>query len=250
VYVEDGVKPAPAPIAMPTATVEPVRDETTRAALAKLANVDAPAEPVEPEPAAAAIEPAPVPEPEPAKVETPTTDMQDAKAAPRGEPPKHAGAFDESFAESATPPTGRTMGWIAIASLCAFAGLALWKAKKRRMPDQLESLRVVSKVALGPKQQIVWLVAGDRAMLVGATEQSIALISDLGRVRNEASLDFPVAAPAPASDPTAGNKVAAFKQRLRVALSDEIAARSDAAMPEHLELLTSEPKWAQRKDTA
>ena len=250
VYVEDGVKPAAEPIAMPTATVEPARDETTRAALAKLAHVDAPAEPVAPEPVAAAIEPAPEPEPEPAKVETPTTDMQDAKAAPRNEPPKHAGAFDESFAESATPPSGRTMGWIAIASLCAFAGLALWKAKKRRMPDQLESLRVVSKVALGPKQQIVWLVAGDRAMLVGATEQSIALISDLGRVRNESSLDFPVAAPAPASDPTAGNKVAAFKQRLRVALSDEMAARSDAAMPEHLELLTSEPKWAQRKESA
>ena len=68
-------------------------------------------------------------------------------------------------------------------------------------------------------------------------------------VRNESSLDFPVAAPAPASDPTAGNKVAAFKQRLRVALSDEMSSRADA-MPEHLELLTSEPKWAQRKDTA
>ncbi len=246
VYVEDGVKPAA--IVMPTATVEPARDEATTAALAKIANVDAP--PAAPGPAPVAMQPDVEPAPEPAAVATPTTDMNDAKAAPRSESPKNAAAFDESFAESATPPTGRTMGWIAIASLCAFAGLALWKAKKRRAPESLESMRVVSKVVLGPKQQIVWLVAGDRAMLVGATEQNIALISDLGRVRTDAPIDFPVAAPVQPADPTAGNKVAAFKQRLRVALSDEIASRSDAAMPEHLELLTSEPKWAQRKDTA
>lgn len=242
VYVEDGVKPAPAAIVVPSAVVEPARDEATTAALAKIANIDEPAPTPEPAPVPAAIEPEPAP--------APTTDLQDAKAAPRHEAPKQAGAFDEAIVENATPPSGRTMGWIAIASLCAFAGLALWKAKKRSMPDTVESLRVVSKVALGPKQQIVWLVAGDRAMLVGATEQNIALISDLGRVRNDAAVDFPMAAPAPTVDPSAGNKVAAFKQRLRSALSDEIAARGDGTMPAHLELLTTEPKWAQRKESA
>ncbi|HET6583826.1 MAG TPA: flagellar biosynthetic protein FliO, partial [Nannocystaceae bacterium] len=126
--------------------------------------------------------------------------------------------------------------------------LATWKIRKRKHVPEAEPLRVVSRVALGPKQQIVWLVAGDRALLVGATEHNISLISELGRVRNEMPVDFPEASqPATATDPNAGGKIAAFKQKLRVALGDELAGKND--MPPHLELLTADPKWT-RKDTA
>jgi flagellar biogenesis protein FliO len=231
-----------------------VRDDPTKAALAKLAapapgDAPVPLPATEPEPttiAAATIEDQnPQASPEPKQTE-------DAKAAPRDDAPKHASAAiaDSDAFGGATPPTGRTMGWIAIASLCAFAGLALWKAKKKRTTSQLEALRVVSRVALGPKQQIVWIVAGDRALLVGATEHGINLISDLGRVQTEATVDF-APTPANANEPNAGGKIAAFKQRLRVALGDELAGETDdRSMPPHLELLTSDPKWAQRKDTA
>jgi flagellar biogenesis protein FliO len=247
VFIEDGVKPPPAPIvAVPPTVVD--RDDATKAALAKLAAPE-PGEPPAPMPA-----PAPVAPPEPPTLAAATIDVPETNASiSRDDAPKHASAAfaDESFADAATPPNGRTMGWIALASLCAFAGLAMWKLRKRRATGELEALRVVSRVALGPKQQILWIVAGDRALLVGATEHGITLISELGRVKTEVPVDIAPSAPRTQSDPNAGGKIAAFKQRLRVALGDELAGDADdRGMPAHLELLTQDPKWAQRKDTA
>ena len=46
-------------------------------------------------------------------------------------------------------------------------------------------------------------------------------------------------------------RIAAFKQRLRAALGDELAGRTEEpALPPHLEMLTGDPRWVGRRDAA
>ena len=44
------------------------------------------------------------------------------------------------------------------------------------MLDNPQPLRVMARVSIGPKQQIVWLSAGGRSLLVGSTEHRIELL--------------------------------------------------------------------------
>ncbi len=148
------------------------------------------------------------------------------------------------------------MAWLATAML-AFSGLGLlWWRRRRPMLDAPQPLRVLARVAIGPKQQIVWISAGGRSLLVGATEQRIEMLADLSEPAAQGAL-----APQPVADPVAAataaataapdGRVAAFKQRLRAALGDEVAGRHDeAVLPPHLEMLTGDPRWVGRKETA
>jgi len=255
VYVEDAA-PKPVVAAAPTPPVAPPipteRDGATTAALARLAEV----EPVAPAPApvastiaAAPAQPIAAPTPAIAPAVPEAIDVVAVEPLPSSDDAlRQASTTAEDPLAPTTPPDGRTMGWIALASLSAFGALALWRARRRRTPPATDALRVVSRVTLGPKQHIVWLVAGDRALLVGATEQHIQLIADLGRAKTDPVLDAPMPVPVASNDP-AGGKIAAFKQRLRVAMGDEIAGQDDRSLPAHLELLGADPKWA-RKDVA
>ena len=200
------------------------------------------------------------------------TDTEDAKAAP---PVKASATVEPAIAASEADGGARWaaaatqeapldlkasaprigMAWLATAML-AFSGLGfMWWRRRRPMITTPDALRVVAKVSIGPKQQILWLSAGGRTLLVGATEHRIELLCELDQpnaaVAANASVVPNVAAPAPSTN-NEGQRVAAFKQRLRAALGDELAGRNvepDTGLPPHLEMLAGEPRWA-RKDAA
>ncbi len=295
VRIDDGITP---PIAAPVvaAAAEPAAQAPgfdRASALAKLSGGA---------PAAAAAKPAPVvvqplpPAPPLAKVakpelaapiaETPAvvtaeiaapvaanelggTAIEDAKAAPDDAGARWAGTANQDAApidlKTNAPRIG--MAWLATAML-AFSGLGLvWWRRRRPVLSTPDALRVVAKVSIGPKQQIIWLSAGGRTLLVGATEHRIELLAELDQPQ-QAGASTPVAATpgamplgnigitqavaAAAAPGNNGQRVAAFKQRLRAALGDELAGRgndTEPALPPHLEMLTGEPRWA-RKDAA
>ena len=125
----------------------------------------------------------------------------------------------------------------------------------RASPWRARRGRSAARVSIGPKQQIVWLSAGGRSLLVGSTEHRIELLADLTASPAEATAAIMTQAmgaeiPAPAPAPAADGKLAAFKQRLRAALGDELAGRNEELLPPHLEMLAGDPRWVGRKDAA
>ncbi len=265
VRIEDGL---PRPVKT-IAAVVPVQPPTTdrAAALAKIAG-EAPALPPPPPPvtiAAAppkpvAAAPAPVPAPVPAPIAedapapiaevAPTQDDEGTRWAAAS---TQQGPLD--LGRSA-PQIG--LAWLATAML-AFSGLGfMWWRRRRPMLDNPQPLRVMARVSIGPKQQIVWLSAGGRSLLVGSTEHRIELLADLTASGQSATAaivsqamgaEIPTNSPAPA--PAADGKLAAFKQRLRAALGDELAGRNEEpVLPPHLEMLAGDPRWVGRKDAA
>jgi flagellar biogenesis protein FliO len=144
------------------------------------------------------------------------------------------------------------LAWLATAML-AFSGLGLlWWRRRRPVLETPQPLRVLARVGIGPKQQIVWISAGGRSLLVGATEQRIDLLADLSAPGAAAvPVEMPAAAVAAAPTPAPDGRIAAFKQRLRVALGDELSGRNEEpALPPHLEMLTGDPRWVGRKESA
>lgn len=203
-----------------------------------------------------AIAPALAPKPVFADEAAPTTD----------DAPRQASAT----ADSASIDLGRSapkigMAWLATAML-AFSGLGmLWWRKRRPQIEAAQPLRVIARVAIGPKQQVVWIQANGRSFLVGATEQRIDLLADLATEPAAAAqaVAMPVATPlaqqlaaAPMAmqsatpAPESTGRIAAFKQRLRAALGDELAGRNDELLPPHLEMLSGDPRWVGRKESA
>jgi flagellar biogenesis protein FliO len=235
---------------------------TDRAAtLAKIAG-EAPALPPAPPPVTIAA-PAPVaapPVPAPAPVaEAPIPTAQIEPAPPEDEGTRWAAASTQQgpldIGRSA-PQIG--LAWLATAML-AFSGLGfMWWRRRRPTHDTPQPLRVMARVSIGPKQQIVWLSAGGRSLLVGSTEHRIELLADLtasGATATAAIVsqamggELPTNSPAPA--PAVDGKLAAFKQRLRAALGDELAGRNEEpVLPPHLEMLAGDPRWVGRKDAA
>lgn len=168
-------------------------------------------------------------------------------------------------ADSASLDLGRSapkigMAWLATAML-AFSGLGmLWWRKRRPQLESAQPLRVIARVAIGPKQQVVWIHANGRSLLIGATEQRIDLLADLAIDAAAAPMSVavpalqPVSAPSPvtAQGPAESTgRIAAFKQRLRAALGDELAGRDEPVLPPHLEMLAGgDPRWVGRKESA
>ncbi|MBX7079761.1 MAG: flagellar biosynthetic protein FliO [Nannocystaceae bacterium] len=264
---------APTTVAPPAATTA-ANTLDRSAALARIADG-----PVAPAPVAAAVA-APPASPAAATVSAPPPAVEAAASAPpvATATPRDEGAAagDDTprwAAASSTAdnplPLQRTapqigLAWLATA-LLAFSGMGLlWWRRRRPQAGPPAALQIIAKVAIGPKQQVLWLSAGGRALLVGATEHRIELIADLSAATapataataNAAIVNAAITAatPSPAAarpDAAAPGKVAAFKQRLRAALGDEIAGRNDEpALPPHLDLLASDPRWAARKDAA
>jgi flagellar biogenesis protein FliO len=236
---------APAPTPIPT--------PTSRAPQAPAAPAAAVAAPVAPTSRALA----PGQDSEPAIVEAPAANDDGTRPA-------------SASADSASLDLGRSapkigMAWLATAVL-AFSGLGmLWWRKRRPTLEAAQPLRVIARVAIGPKQQVVWIQANGRSLLVGATEQRIDLLADLA-ADAQAAVSSPTvatamniiappaaaAAPVAPTPPESTGRVAAFKQRLRAALGDELAGRNDEPpLPPHLEMLAGgEPRWIGRKESA
>lgn len=242
---------APAPAA--------VVDRT--AALSRIAG-DAPIVPV-----AAAVTPTVAP-PVIAAV-TPTPAPVAAALAPSSEPlaatPVEPTAADDRDADAGTRWAAATsqqapldlgrsapqigLAWLATAML-AFSGLGLlWWRRRRPTLDTPQPLRVLARVGIGPKQQIVWISAGGRALLIGATEQRIDLLADLTASPAMAPIAAAAAAEMQPAAPAPDGRIAAFKQRLRVALGDELAGRNEEpVLPPHLEMLSGDPRWVGHRE--
>jgi flagellar biogenesis protein FliO len=278
VRIDDGKVPAPEPIAV-APTPEPMPGFDRDGALAKLAGPPVVAARPAVKPIAvtpAAVAPAAdveAPQPSAPAARPRAIDTEDAKAAPPAKAstaiePAAAPIDDDGGARWAAAATQEApldlkasaprigMAWLATAML-AFSGLGfMWWRRRRPTIATPESLRVVAKVTIGPKQQILWLSAGGRTLLVGATEHRIELLCELDQQNAPVAVNAnvgvvpDVAAPAPNANN--GQRVAAFKQRRRAALGDELAGRNvepEPGLPPHLEMLAGEPRWA-RKDAA
>jgi len=232
-----GDAPAPAPAAAPT----PVRIAAAPVA-----------------PALTPTAPTPVPT---APAAAPTVAAAELTVADEPAPSEDSTRWAAASTQQAPLELGRSapqigLAWLATAML-AFSGLGLvWWRRRRPLLDTPQPLRVMARVSIGPKQQIVWLSAGGRSLLVGSTEHRIELLADLTASPAEATAAIMTQAmsteiPAPAPAPAADGKLAAFKQRLRVALGDELAGRNEEPlMPPHLEMLAGDPRWVGRKDAA
>jgi flagellar biogenesis protein FliO len=188
--------------------------------------------------------------------------LHDDAVADDGNPRWAAAATQDAALDlrSSAPRVG--LAWLATAML-AFSGLGfMWWRRRAPVLTTPDALRVVARVSIGPKQQIIWLSAGGRTLLVGATEHRIELLADLD-VAGQTSTDslglglpglanmanMPAPAPSPTPAANQGQRVAAFKQRLRAALGDELAGRNaeaESELPPHLEMLSGEPRWARK----
>lgn len=247
--------------AAPGATAEPEPVETIRAA--------APLSPTDRSTVAAARN-----EPDPgARVDDPTARATTASPR-RGDDAVDADREDErsddaSFASSdhergrdeprALPEDRSTRSiWMLLSLTLALAVCAMaWWAKQRGTAQAGHAMEVVGRIALGPRQQLVWIKAADREFLIGSTEQRISLLTEINRpptsVPQTTALAIPAAAAAP--DP----KLAAFKARLQAALGQELKAVGAGTpepephppeLPDHLRRLMDDSGWSERGDAA
>lgn len=186
--------------------------------------------------------------------------------APEADPLRSADVSSDPLASDTAPaPGGARSPWpyLALLGMAGFAGVGWWLRKHKRIEPE-QGMEVVGRLHLSPRQQIVWLRAGGRQFLVGATDQHIAMLTEIGTppaVGTTAVTAPPNAAAAAAAESEA--KVAAFKARLQRALGDELreagrvppdpfatAPRDDDALPEHLRRLSEEAFWPNREDAA
>lgn len=205
------------------------------------------------------LEPSPVPpDPDAAVADTPQNEASpsvDELAEPEEEVPAQSqtGAFLEASEDSEGPPIVR--GTIAFIGLIAAGAAALWWTKHRGRNAADAGLTVVSRVGVGPKQAVVWVRAGSRELLLGATERRIEVLAELGpagAAPANASLAASAAVGAPeptAPSPAAPARIAAFKAKLERALGDELSRTpphedEDDGTPPHLRVLTEDPRWA------
>ncbi len=67
--------------------------------------------------------------------------------------------------------------------LLAVLGASLWWVRKMRAQNQLQSqyrMKVLARMPLGPRQSLLVVGVGERKLLLGMTDQTVNLLSDLG----------------------------------------------------------------------
>lgn len=219
---------------------------------------------------------APVPVPLP----LPQREFRDASMAPTSsdagieatpEPPSSVNALEpaktsDPLAASVpeTPASRSPWPYLTIAALGLLAGAGWW-FRRRTTDEPMHGMQIVSRLSLAPRQQILWVRAGGRQFLLGATDQRIALLTELSDANAQNSSTAPSAAPADGDA-----KVAAFKARLQRALGEELkdtkdtnrygdgaragagasAQKHEDELPEHLQRLAEHAFWPSREDAA
>jgi len=215
----------------------------------------------------------PLPAP-PAAPETPVAEEErpflDAAVAPE---PQAPGALEAAPEPTEAPQLGGALGserehpersylpYLGIVAL-GLVGAGIWWRRRQPAAATEHEMEIVSRIPLAPRQQIMWIRAGGRQFLVGATDQRIALLTELGTPPTSASAPTSQDPRTPAMSESEA-KVAAFKARLQRALGDELrdGARAlpeafdaesavDKELPEHLRLLAADAFWPSREDAA
>lgn len=109
-----------------------------------------------------------------------------------------AGATLFNANEAAADPLGS--GWyyagvivkmLAVLLLIVGGAVVLHRWQARRANQSGRQLRVVESVRLSPKQALHLVRIGDRCVLIGATDQSIALLSELESLETSAAVEAP-----------------------------------------------------------
>src|SRR5690606_465850 len=115
--------------------------------------------------------------------------------------------------------------YLTILGLGLAAGGAWW-IRRRRFIAPEHGMDIVSRISLAPRQQILWVRAGGKQFLAGATDQRTSLLTELANTTDAtapAGIPQPTATtPATAAATQGDAKVAAFKARLQRALGEEL----------------------------
>ena len=165
--------------------------------------------------------------------------------------PQAAAASASPFASGSEPSQLNRFGLVMmVPTILGLALLMLWNKKRQTVAAATGRMEVMSKIALGPKQQVIQVKVGGRELLLGVTEHQVGLISDVTTSMGASAataahllagqsipgITDPVAAqsdrwasaqgperPAEGSAATAGDsKIDAFKARLNAALTREM----------------------------
>jgi flagellar protein FliO/FliZ len=165
--------------------------------------------------------------------------------------PEAAAASASPFATGSKPSEINRFGLVMmIPTILGLGFLMLWNKKRQTVAAATGRMEVMSKIALGPKQQVIQVKVGGRELLLGVTEHQVGLISDVtasmgasattaehllagqsipglqggsaahsDRWTASQGADSPAAGPATS---TGDSKIDAFKARLNAALTREM----------------------------
>jgi flagellar protein FliO/FliZ len=89
-------------------------------------------------------------------------------------------------ATAQTAEPAETGGWlagqfvvVAVLLLCAWAALYVLRQKRRAGGGEASTLKVVGSTALGTRERVVVLRAGERSFLLGVTAQQVSMLAEL-----------------------------------------------------------------------
>ena len=94
---------------------------------------------------------------------------------------------------ASTPDASIGVGWKLVAVAAIVAGAALWAYRRSRggAATVAPELRVVSRVALGARSEIIVVAVGEQRFLLGATPSSIRHIADVERESAREEIEAP-----------------------------------------------------------
>ncbi|MDR1424882.1 MAG: flagellar biosynthetic protein FliO [Azoarcus sp.] len=131
--------------------------------------------------------------------------------------------------ESAPPPTlppsplaGTGQMLFGLVLVLAVLAGCVWLLKRFSVPLRGNGmLRIIGVTALGPREKVVLLEAGDKVMMLGVTPNNVRTLHIFSRDE----LKLPIASAAASADAPAASPLACFANRLR----DAIKARRNAS---------------------
>lgn len=128
----------------------------------------------------------PVAEPNPDTTQVAVVDASPTETTP-GTPlfadntePEAAAASASPFASGSEPSELNRFGLVMmVPTILGLALLMLWNKKRQTVAEATSRMEVMSKISLGPKQQVIQVRVGGRELLLGVTEHQVGLISDV-----------------------------------------------------------------------